>query len=276
MLLLAQSAPLWLAAAVTGTVTVLARLAGSLSRSGAVAAFVVGLASLVVGFGWGLFLICWFGLASVLSRIGRARKAARVGRIVEKTDQRDAWQVMANGGVFFVAALAEMPGLWTNLASGAMAPSWLPVAAAGALAAAGADTWATEVGTLVGGTPWSFRTLRSVPAGTSGAISWAGSLAMLAGAAALAALACAFQVVATADFLAVALGGLAGALTDSGLGAWVQSRRWCAACTMETEQRVHGCGTITSRIGGLGRLGNDGVNLLCTATGAVVAAGLSR
>jgi len=70
-------------------------------------------------------------------------------------------------------------------------------------------------------------------------------------------------------------GGLAGAASDSLAGATVQQKRRCESCSLETEQRVHVCGTRTRMIGGLAWLENDGVNLSCTLVGAAVAAVLS-
>ena len=71
---------------------------------------------------------------------------------------------------------------------------------------------------------------------------------------------------------AVALAGVAGALMDSLLGATLQERRWCDACSRATERAVHDCGAPTRRAGGLGALDNDAVNLAATVTGAAVAA----
>jgi uncharacterized membrane protein len=72
----------------------------------------------------------------------------------------------------------------------------------------------------------------------------------------------------------VAIGGAAGAMADSLLGATLQERRWCDACALATERRVHDCGTRTRLAGGLAWMDNDAVNLLATLTGAVVAATL--
>ena len=60
---------------------------------------------------------------------------------------------------------------------------------------------------------------------------------------------------------------------DSLAGAFLQERRVCALCGVSTEQRIHECGTATRRVGGL-PLDNDAVNLICTATGSIVALAL--
>ena len=78
-----------------------------------------------------------------------------------------------------------------------------------------------------------------------------------------------------APFAAVALGGAAGALADSVLGATLQSRRWCELCATATERLVHSCGTPTRQAGGLAGLDNDAVNAACSTVGALVALLLS-
>ena len=255
-------------------VSVIAHVRGSLSRSGAVAAALLGTVAMLAGRNWGLFLITWFVLATVLSRIGRATKAGRTHGVVVKGDGRDAWQVLANGGVFGLGAVTTVV-LAAGTGDAATMRNRVAVAAVGALAAAGADTWATEIGTLIGGAPWSLRRRVRVPVGTSGAVSIAGTLAMLGGAMALAMLAAGLHVIAAPCIVAVASGGLVGALSDSVLGAWWQERRFCAYCQSDTEQRVHWCGAPTVRSGGLGPLDNDAVNLCCTTVGALVAIALS-
>jgi uncharacterized membrane protein len=72
-------------------------------------------------------------------------------------------------------------------------------------------------------------------------------------------------------FVAVLAGGVAGALADTLVGAWLQERRRCPACGSATEQAVHDCGTSTVPAGGLRGLDNDRVNLLCALAGAIVA-----
>lgn len=237
--------------------------AGALSAGGAVAATVVGAAAMAGGVGPGVLLVAWFAWTTGWSRAGRALKAARTGGVVAKGGPRDPWQVVANGGVYAVGVLLALA-----------VPSWAPVAlvaAAGALAAAGADTLATEVGTWWGGAPWSLRTRRRVTPGTSGAVSVVGTLALGVSAAVIAAAAAAVGVVPWTAWGAVALAGAAGALADTLLGAWGQARRWCPACRTDTEQDPHACGSTTQLAGGWGWLDNDAVNLLATVVGALSA-----
>lgn len=260
---LERAASVPLALTISGAIAWLAWRSGSLSRSGAAAALVVGTIALTTTWGWGLYLSAWFVLASALSRLGRARKTARVDRIVVKGNRRDAWQVLANGGVFAVAALTARAVPAQSLACA--------VAATTALAAAGADTWATEIGTLVGGAPWSLRLRSTVPAGTSGAVSWAGTIGSLGGALTLSLIGATSHMISASEIPAVVFGAIAGVWADTALGAWWQVRYWCPACHEATEQELHCCGVPCTRFGGIGPLDNDAVNLACTIVGAVSA-----
>jgi uncharacterized protein (TIGR00297 family) len=244
----------------------LARRAGSLSTSGAIAATVVGTAAVAAGWRWGALLMLYFVTSSLLSRAGATEKSRRTSGVVEKGGRRDAIQVLANGGVFALCALLARLTSYTEAAT-------LTVAALGALAASTADTWATEIGTLFGGAPRSLLTLQRVPPGTSGAVSVAGTLAMLAGALFIAGAA---QALSLTDVVAVVwIGGTTGAIADSLLGATLQERRWCDGCDRATERRVHDCGAGTRLAGGRTWMDNDVVNLLATLMGAAVAAALA-
>lgn len=236
-----------------------ARRAHALDTSGAVAATIVGTASVAAGWDWGALLMLFFVTSTALSRAGRAAKEARTGAIVEKGGQRDATQVLANGGIY--AAAAAACALWPS-------PAWQALGV-GALAAATADTWATEIGTLAGHSPRSITSFQVVPPGTSGGVTVPGTLASVAAAAMIGAGAALFGWPAKIAWWAVAA-GVAGALGDSVLGALWQARRWCAACNISTERRVHPCGTMTVPAGGVSWLDNDSVNALSTVLGAAV------
>jgi uncharacterized protein (TIGR00297 family) len=243
-----------------------ARRAGSLSNSGALAATAVGGGAMAAGWQWGAILAGYFALSVMLSSAGRGTKGARLGTIVEKGGPRDASQVLANGALFTLLALGAAAA---TSRAGWLAPL-LAAGALGALASATADTWATEVGTLSRRPPRSILNGRPVAAGTSGAVSGPGSLALIAGAATVG-LAGAALGLATAP-LAVTLAGIAGASADSVLGATLQERRWCARCERATEQRVHHCGASTGISGGVPGFDNDAVNFAATVVGAAFAA----
>lgn len=239
--------------------------ARSLTTSGAVAAMFVGTLAVGAGWSWGALLILYFVSSTLLSRMGRTRKETRMASIVAKTGGRDAVQVLANGALFATAAALSLfhPDV-----------RWIALGA-GSLAASAADTWATEVGTLARGEPRSIIGWRRVPTGTSGAVSGAGSLAMVAGALFVAATMVALGWTAEVA-LWVAVGGVAGAVIDSLLGATLQVRRWCEQCARETERQTHDCGTTTRRARGVEWMDNDIVNFLSSAAGGLLAASLLR
>ena len=255
-----------LAALVALIIAALAYVAGALTVAGAGAAVVIGTLCLLAGWSWAALLILYFVVAVAFSKLGADAKERRTGGVVAKSGRRDAVQVLANGGVFALAAFLSGQSAAPNAVL-------LAAAAAGALAASAADTLATEIGTFVGGEPRSVIGWRAVPAGTSGGVSAAGSLAMFGGAM-LVALAARIMGL-TPHPIAVALGGVAGAVADSLLGALVQERRQCPRCDLATERRVHDCGTATVLAGGVAWLDNDLVNLCATLVGAMVAAMLA-
>ena len=217
----------------------------SLDRSGAYAAAFTG--TIIFGLGgweWAILLLTFFITSSGLSRAFKRRKK-EANEKYAKGGQRDAGQVFGNGGLaaLFAALHYFFPeALWP----------WLGFAAA--LAAVNADTWATELGVLNPGLPRMLTDLRqSVEKGTSGGISFVGTLASLAGAG-LIGVEAAFLSPARSKWfflILVTVAGLLGSLFDSLLGATVQSMYRCPTCQKETEKfPTHGCGAETIKIRG--------------------------
>jgi uncharacterized protein (TIGR00297 family) len=248
---------------VAAVVSLTAHRRGGLTRTGAIAALTIGTAALATGWSWGGFLFSWyFGTALVTRAVERWRRLPDHG-VMAKSGRRDGWQVLANGGVFAGAALAQGAGVSPSM-------DWALVGAA-ALAAAGADTMATEIGTRWGRAPWSLRTGRRAPEGTSGAMSIVGTVAMVVAAMAFAWLAAGWQLTEPAAIPAIATAAIFGAMVDTLIGAWWQERRVCPLCHRATEQLIHRCGTPTRPHGGVVWLTNDVVNLLCTLVAALLA-----
>ena len=240
--------------------------AGSLSRSGALAAIFVG--TVVFGIGgwqWAVLLLTFFITSSALTRAFKKRKSG-LSEKFSKGGQRDAGQVFGNGGLAtlfagLTAVYPKDPRLW--------------LACAAALAAANADTWATELGVLNPHPPRLITDPKKVvEQGTSGGISLAGTLAAIAGAALIGLLAGAlspgYNPWATAAIITLA--GLLGSLFDSLLGATVQAIYQCPSCNKETERYpLHTCGTPTVQIRGWKWLNNDWVNFACGGFAVIVA-----
>jgi uncharacterized protein (TIGR00297 family) len=232
----------------------------ALTSSGALLAFLVGTFTFAALGGTGAAVLLTFFVTSVaLSFLRRARAGPAQ---TEKHGPRDGMQVFANGGV---AALCALGILWVS-------PHY-NVGFAGALAAANADTWGTELGILLGGKPRSILTFRPIEPGLSGGITLAGTLAEIAGALVIAGVAYAAGL---RFFVAIACAGIAGALVDSLLGASLQVLRWCPQCQIACETEPHTCGANTRIVRGSGWFGNDAVNFAATLTGALVGYALAR
>lgn len=228
--------------------------------SGAVAAALLGALAVSAGWDWAILLLVYFATSSAISRFGAERKARRTASVVEKGGPRDALQVLVNGSVFALAAAGELVHPH---------PLWRAVAA-GALAASAADTWATEVGTWIGGTPRSAWNWRRVAPGTSGGMTTAGTLAMLVGAIVVALVVYASHW-GRGHAIAAFLGGLSGAVADTVIGATLQERRRCLGCGEYTERVMHSCGSRTRVSRGIPGIGNDAVNLIATIVGGGIA-----
>jgi uncharacterized protein (TIGR00297 family) len=242
----------------------LAWRADSLNRSGAWAAVLTG--GLVFGLGgfpWAAVLLVFFISSSALSRLFSGRKAG-VGEKFAKGSRRDWGQVLANGGLGALLAIAFglLPG-----------ESWPWVAFIGAMAAVTADTWATEVGVLSASPPRLITSGKVVERGTSGGVTPLGYLAVAGGALMIGVTAAIFQPTNPLALIAAAvLAGLAGSSADSLLGATIQAIYYCPACQKETERHpLHTCGATTTLLRGWRWLNNDWVNFICSLVGAVTA-----
>ncbi len=221
------------------------------------AATFVGTAVFAAG-GWSFaaVLFSFFLPAIALSRFGWQRKTAIVE--TDKRQARDARQVLANGGAAAACALAYAVTRSPVLAA----------AFAGALAAAAADTWGTELGTLARTTPRSIATFRRVARGLSGGVTFLGTLAEIGGALAVGLVA---WVVGIAPWWIVAVAGFAGALADSLIGATLQALRYCGNCERPCETDPHLCGRATTLVRGWRAIDNDAVNAIATIAGALAA-----
>lgn len=236
---------------------------GALSASGAAGAGLIGALTFGIG-GWRptLLLLLFFITSSALSRLRERLAGDESESFAAKGGRRDLGQVMANG--LPAAGGAVLYGLTG-------ATIWL-AATAGALAAATADTWATEIGAWSPSTPRLITTWEQVPAGSSGGVTFLGTAGALAGAVLIGA-AGAASLPDWRMLLPVGLGGFAGALLDSVLGATVQVNYRCPRCDLQTEQHPqHRCGAPTAYARGWRWMNNDAVNFAATALGALVAA----
>ena len=248
------------------TIVSLAVWRGSLSKSGAAGALIIG--TLTFGLGgwvWGVLLGVFFVSSSLLSHFKEEEKRTAAEKF-EKGHRRDIGQVFANGGLG--AILAVLSALFPS-------PIWFFLFV-GVMATVTADTWATELGTLSKTPPRLITTGEVVDVGTSGGVSWLGTAVSLTGGL-LIGLAGGLLQHARGEkmlgriALAGAIGGLVGSLTDSLLGATVQQIYYCDTCQKDTERKVHKCGTVTRPLRGWSWMNNDLVNLISSIAGGGIA-----
>lgn len=263
---------------------ILAYRRGSLTRSGVLGAILTGTS--IFGFGgwtWGLLLITFFVTSTLLSRYQEATKERIAAEKFDKGGKRDLAQALANAGVGALIATA------TLFVPRSETYSLLFAAFVGAMATVNADTWATELGVLSRSAPRLITTFKRVEAGTSGGVTVGGTLASLMGAAVIGFAAIFFQIGEAAlsgsalplvesvfILLPAALGGLAGSLFDSLLGATVQAMYYSPQRAKETEKRIDANGQPNEFRRGWRWLNNDWVNFIASIVGAAVAAGLWR
>nr|WP_295972708.1 DUF92 domain-containing protein [uncultured Bacillus sp.] len=222
-----------------------------LTASGAVAAFVVGFLT-VLGLGLkGLFILALFFVSSSFwSKIKSANKR-KAEEMLVKGSRRDWQQVAANGSL---AAIAS--ALYYSTGDS----RWL-IGFCICNAAANSDTWASEVGSMSRKQPFYIKTFKRVDRGTSGAVSFLGSVAAVLGSSLIAFTAYYLFSLSVEQFLFILILGFTGNLVDTLLGAFVQAGYECRKCGMKTEKKRH-CGQKTTLIKGVSFLNNDTVNFL--------------
>jgi len=238
----------------------------TLSKSGGMATFV--LAFIIFGLGgykWTIPILMFFALSSALSKIAKTQKE-QCTLMFEKSDTRDIYQVLANGGIAGIIILLNLyfPSvLWFYLYIGT-------------LAAVNSDTWATEIGVLSMQSPVSLRYFKKAEKGQSGAVSIIGTLSAFAGSAVivLSGLFVAPDLfpgkIRLEIFILITIAGFAGSFIDTILGAFIQAQYKCPECGKVTERKTHCNGTITQQVSGIRWINNDVVNLTCAFTGALI------
>lgn len=235
-LLLGTFAPSILISPIGAAVSAVFALAALAMRlvtvSGAIGGFVIAL--LLYSYGqWQSFalLVAFFVIGSAATKLMYARKQS-MGLSERRKGARIAEQAVANAGAaVFFAFIGQ------------------PVAVAASLAAAAADTVATEIGPLLGGRVYLLSTGKLVRPGTSGGVSIPGTIAGAAGAALVTGIAMAVSALRSGEFLMVLLAAVTGSAADSFLGATLEKDGW---------------------------LNNEGVNFLGTLLAGMIALGLFR
>lgn len=231
-----------------------------LSPNGSIATFL--LAVLIYGTGgwmWTIPILTFFIASSLLSKYGKSRKK-KLETVFDKTDKRDAGQVAANGGI--AGLIIILYYLYPD--QGTLYYCYIA-----SIAAVTADTWGTEIGTLMKGRPRSIITLKPVDVGTSGGISVLGIIGGTAGAVLVVSTTLVFPDVQAEPALltAMVISGVAGSLVDSLLGATMQAQYRTVTGKLTERTVVDGIPTVLVR--GFRWVTNDVVNWSCAAAGAL-------
>ena len=284
--------------AFSSIVGVLAYQRKSLARSGIAGAVITG--TMIFGLGGivsGLLLITFFVTSSVLSHYKAMRKQI-VAQQFEKGGQRDLAQALANGGAAAFFAACSGAALLQTASTAVVAVCFAGLA--GALATANADTWATELGVLSRTHPRMItHPLQVVAPGTSGGVTSLGLLAAVGGALLIGLVNLLLQQLSAGLFsdqptpwlvlynwapppptfgqavtllVAALIGGVAGTLIDSLLGATCQAIYFSERRQKQTEKRVERDGTPNRLLRGWTWLNNDWVNFISTLCGAAISA----
>jgi uncharacterized protein (TIGR00297 family) len=187
--------------------------AGTVTPAGGVTGATIGIAiAVTTGWpGWAL-LLATFLTASISSRLGLRRKTL-LGIAEERGGRRGPGNAIANTGLATVAALLSVLTYSRDTAL---------LAFVTALAAGGSDTIASEIGKAWGRRTWLVPRFRRVAPGTSGAMSLEGTVAGVAGAGVLAAVAISVGLVPQSALVAVVAGAAIGSLAESLLGATLE------------------------------------------------------
>ncbi|MEI6409801.1 MAG: DUF92 domain-containing protein [Bacteroidota bacterium] len=221
----------------------------SLSIDGAIAAAWVGL--WVMFFAGPLWLLPLFFFFISSTLLGRLNKRTQVQSDVKHGKARDYKQVLCNGGIYaLLASFAGPTGGW---------PLWLMAVS---IAISTADTWSSEYGIYRKGATYDILRLKPIPAGVSGGVSVAGTMAGLLGAASTALVVGILvgEGLNWYGFSVITLGGFGGMLLDSVLGAGVQARY------RDEQGAISDTGDIGARLySGWRFISNDGVNLWSNA-----------
>ncbi|XP_072751914.1 transmembrane protein 19 isoform X2 [Anoplolepis gracilipes] len=157
----------------------------SVNVSGAILGLVVGFILTLSSFAHLSALVTFFVTGSKVTKF-RSEKKKTFEIDFKEGGQRSWKQVLCNGGMATQLALLYL----LDVGSGERPidfdkeyrSSWLSIGILGAFACCNGDTWASELGTVIGtGDPFLITTRKRVPRGTNGGVSWIGLLSSTIG-----------------------------------------------------------------------------------------------
>ncbi len=189
----------------------------TVSRSGFLCGVILGsVIYLCLGPGGFLVLFTFFTLGSWASKHKYTWKSSH-GVAQENKGRRSSKHAIAKGGVGLVMAVMA---LLTDT------PELFAIAFVAAFATATFDTVSSELGQVYGKRPILITTMKTVPAGTDGAISIEGTVLGILSAAFVGAEAYFLRLISLQSIAIVVIAAFAGTTVESFLGATVERRKW--------------------------------------------------
>lgn len=265
--------------------TIRALKRGSLDRSGALSALLVGFVLTMANYSFFSALLAFFISSSRLTRWGGAQKR-KIDAEYKEGGQRNWVQVFCNGGVPTELALLYMievgPGEIPIDFSKQYSASWMCLSLLGALACSSGDTWASEVGPVLSQSqPRLITTWKEVPAGTNGGVTPVGLVASFLGGFTVGVAYFLTQLLLVSDLHTAGpqwpimvyggVAGLLGSMLDSYLGAHMQYSGFDSSIGKVVGYES----ATTSWICGKPILDNNAVNLFSSVLVALVLPGLA-
>jgi uncharacterized protein (TIGR00297 family) len=191
------------------TISFQAYTSKKLTKNASITAFFMGTTTLSLQPVIGIQILTLFFLGKIVTKIGKTKKS----KIEENfSQQRDSYQVLANGGIsWFLTVLFYFGWIDANFAKSM---------SLFAISAATGDTFSSELGILSEQTPRMITSFKKVPRGTNGGVTSFGVLAAGLGGCLVGLVTCFVQF--EISFVTICLGvlsGITGSTIDSILGA---------------------------------------------------------
>ncbi len=241
----------------TPWIIVLADRNKALTKSGILAALLLdGVMTFTLGNAGFFLLLCFLGFGALCDAVKKKGKHT-VAVEEEKSGARDAWQVLANGGVL---------SLFSLLYACTFEPVFL-CAALASIAEALGDTAASGFGALSKKTLDLFH-LKPCSCGLSGGMSLVGTLAALGFSGLSLGISRLLFEFSLLPFAVMLTAAFLGTVFDSFLGSVCQRKYRCTVCGCQTEGKTH-CGTKADFAGGFPYVNNDVVNVLSSLFSAL-------
>lgn len=246
-------------------ISYLAYLKKSLDLGGMLSAILLGAVLYFINPIFFALMICFFISSSLLTKYKSSQKQ-ETEKLHEKSSRRGFLQVAASGlGALLFAVIYYLTG-----------SEYFLIAFVVVMASANADTWASELGVLSNREPVSIIGFKPIKKGLSGGISLLGTSASFLGALFISIIFTIYYLntygfsTRVYGILAVCtIGGFAGSIIDSIMGATLQIKYFCDAAGDLTE-REYTNGTKNIRAKGYKFISNEFVNFSSGVIAALI------